>query len=143
MSSGSNQRSSRRKAKVEEKSEVEEAESNGVTSAAEPDHVNGSSHADNPILTEDEMRRKGEEAAENYIVNCKKFEITVDPSVVIALKTGWSLLQPSRKFTEGSMLPLMNILDDYPSLTRLNLSNITMQDSRFVFSFTFLNHSDH
>lgn len=78
-----------------------------------------------------EFERKCEEAAGQYIENCKRFDIIVDPSVVIALKTGWSLLQPSRRFTEGSMLPLLGILDNCDTITKLKLTNITMQDSRF------------
>lgn len=78
-----------------------------------------------------EFARKCEEAATQYIENCKRFDIIVDPSVVIALKTGWSLLQPSRRFTEGSMLPLLGILDNCDTITKLKLTNITMQDSRF------------
>lgn len=131
MRSDVSQRSSRRKVKVEEKSDSDEPATNGINGSSQHDNANGNnSKVDNPGALEAEMKRKGEEAAETYIQNCKKFEITVDPSVLITLKTGWSLLQPSRKFTEGSMLPLMNILDEYPSLTRLNLSNMTMQDSR-------------
>lgn len=78
-----------------------------------------------------EFARKCEESATQYIENCKRFDIIVDPSVVIALKTGWSLLQPSRRFTEGSMLPLLGILDNCDTITKLKLTNITMQDSRF------------
>lgn len=78
-----------------------------------------------------EFARKCEESAAQYIENCKRFDIIVDPSVVIALKTGWSLLQPSRRFTEGSMLPLLGILDNCDTITKLKLTNITMQDSRF------------
>ena len=35
----------------------------------------------------------------------------VDPSVVITLKTGWHVMQPTKSFCEGSMLPLAGILD--------------------------------
>lgn len=78
-----------------------------------------------------EFSKRCIDLAEQYLQNCRQFDITVDPSVVIALRTGWSILQPSRKFTEGSMLPLLGILDNCSRITKLNLSNITMQDSRY------------
>ena len=43
--------------------------------------------------------------------------------IVIALRTGWSRMQPSRHiFSEGSMLPLMGVLDQNLDITHLNLS---------------------
>lgn len=39
-------------------------------------------------------------------------QVRVDPSVVISLKTRWSVLQPTEAFAEGSMLPLAGVLDD-------------------------------
>jgi hypothetical protein len=72
------------------------------------------------------------EAAEKYIRNCLHFQMKVDPSVVIALRTGWDVLQPSRQFTEGSMLPLMDILEDNNQIHKVNFSHVGMQDSRYV-----------
>ncbi len=68
--------------------------------------------------------------AENYISNCKKFEVDVDPSVVIALSTGWNILKPSKSHGEGSLLPLMGILEDNKHITKINLADVTMQDGR-------------
>ena len=36
-----------------------------------------------------ENKRSWEKAAEKYIKNCHKFEIKIDPSIVIALQTGY------------------------------------------------------
>lgn len=71
-------------------------------------------------------------AAETYVKNCKKFEVTVDPSVVIALRTGWNILKPSKTHGEGSLLPLMGILEENNFVTKINLEDISMQDGRFV-----------
>lgn len=38
-------------------------------------------------------------------------QVPIDPSVVISLKTRWEVLQPTRAFTEGCMLPLAGVLD--------------------------------
>lgn len=69
--------------------------------------------------------------AENYISNCKKFEIDVDPSVVIALRTGWNVLKPSKSTGEGSLLPLIGILEENTHITKINLADVTMQDGRY------------
>lgn len=69
-------------------------------------------------------------AADNYVKNCKKFEVTVDPSVVIALRTGWSILKPSKTHGEGSLLPLMGILENNNHVTKINLEDISMIDGR-------------
>lgn len=39
-------------------------------------------------------------------------QVPVDPSVVISLKTEWDVLQPTRGFGAGSMLPLAGVLDN-------------------------------
>ncbi|RYY78324.1 hypothetical protein EON63_17860 [archaeon] len=75
--------------------------------------------------------QKYHQAAEEYIRNCLHFQLKVDPSVVIALQTGWDVLQPTRYFTEGSMLPLTEILTLNNTIKRLNFANIGMQDARF------------
>jgi hypothetical protein len=80
-------------------------------------------------LTEEEQIQC-RKAAEQYISNCKRYHVPVDPAVVIALETGWKVLQPTRRFTEGSMLPLKNILEDDKVVKKLNLSNVGMQDAR-------------
>ena len=77
-----------------------------------------------------EEEAKCRHAAEEYIKNCKYYHVPVDPSVVIALQTGWKVLQPSSRFSEGSMLPLKNILEEHDMIKKLNLSNVGMQDSR-------------
>ena len=68
--------------------------------------------------------------SEAYLQNCKQFDLQPDSSVLIALKTNWPILQPTKNFSEGSMLPLMGILDDSATITKVNLSNVAMNDSR-------------
>ena len=72
------------------------------------------------------------EIAETYVANCKKFDVVVDPSVVIALRTGWSVLKPSKVYGEGSLLPLMDILADNKHIRKVNLEDVAMQDHRYV-----------
>lgn len=48
---------------------------------------------------------------EHYIRNCNRYGMNVDPSVVITLRTRWGVLQPTKAFCEGSLLPLAGILD--------------------------------
>jgi hypothetical protein len=38
-------------------------------------------------------------------------QMPVDPSVVISLQTRWHVMQPTKSFCEGAMLPLAGILD--------------------------------
>lgn len=71
-----------------------------------------------------------EAAAEKYVSNCKKFDVAVDPSVVIALRTGWSILKPSKANGEGTLLPLMGILENNKHITKVNLEDVAMQDDR-------------
>ena len=56
--------------------------------------------------------------ADRYIANCAKFDVSIDPSVVIALKTKWPILQPSSQFGEGghSLIRFINCIIIY-SLT--------------------------
>lgn len=70
--------------------------------------------------------------AEKYVENCKRFEVTVDPSVVIALRTGWNILRPSNVYGEGSMLPLMGVLEGNKHITKINLQDVSMKDHRLL-----------
>ena len=67
---------------------------------------------------------------ENYINNCRKFGLIIDPSVVISLRTGWDILKPTKSFDDGSMLALMDILNSDKNITKYNLSDISMQTYR-------------
>jgi hypothetical protein len=78
-----------------------------------------------------ESKKIWEKAAEKYIKNCHKFEISIDPSVVIALQTGWTILQPTKAFKEGALLPLMDILEDNNHITKLNLASLGTHDASF------------
>lgn len=75
--------------------------------------------------------KEGLKTADKYIKNCIKFQIKIDPSVVIALQTRWAILQPSKQFNEGGLLPLMDILDENIHVVKLNLANSGMHDARF------------
>ena len=43
-------------------------------------------------------------SSEIYVFNCKRYDIPIDPSIVIALKTRWDKMMPSRTFGEGAMI---------------------------------------
>lgn len=79
-------------------------------------------------MTEEEKRCH--RMAEQYIQNCLHFHLKVDPSIVIALKTGWDILQPTRHFNDGSMLSLAGILEDNKKIRKMNFANVGMQDAR-------------
>jgi len=86
------------------------------------------SHPGLPYLS----KKQGEDNANAYIKNCQRFDVTVDPNVVIALLTGWSILQPTKhKFSEGSLLPLMGLLDDNEHIKKLSLASLGMNDARY------------
>jgi hypothetical protein len=84
-----------------------------------------------PYSSEDDAASTSLEPAEQYISNCAKFDLKVDANVVIALKTRWEILKPTQQFTEGALLPLMGILDRDKIIRKLNLSCVSMQDSRY------------
>lgn len=88
------------------------------------------------IPTEEEsFESKCKQAAEKYINNCKKFEIKIDANVVISLMTGWNILHPTKEsFSEGSMLPLRDILDHNDHITKINLSSVAMHYSRYRYA---------
>lgn len=46
----------------------------------------------------------------------------VDPSIVITLRTKWYVMQPTKSFCEGYLLPLAGILDHNGFIRRMNLS---------------------
>lgn len=67
-----------------------------------------------------------------YLENCAKFGVKVDPSVCITLATGWSILRLSKESSsEGSLLPLMGILEGNPHIKKVDLKSIAMSDYRF------------
>ncbi|CAN0302689.1 unnamed protein product, partial [Phaeothamnion confervicola] len=67
---------------------------------------------------------------EYYIRNCQRYQVPVDPSVVISLKTRWHVMQPTKSFCEGSMLPLAGILDTNRHVKRLSLKGAGMHTNR-------------
>jgi hypothetical protein len=69
-----------------------------------------------------------------YLDACEKYDIKIDPNVVICLQTHWSILQPSYQFVEGSLLPLLGVLEMNDHVTKANFSNAGMKDARFRFS---------
>ena len=71
------------------------------------------------------------DSVEQYLSNCRKFDIPIDQNVVISLRTQWDILMPSKKFGEGAMLSLSGILDKNEHVRKLDLSSAAMYDSRF------------
>lgn len=68
---------------------------------------------------------------QKYIQNCKRFDISIDPNVVIALTTQWEIIQPTKKMCEGGLLPLIDILENNKIIKKINLASSAMQDSRY------------
>eukprot|EP00993_Chasmostoma_nieuportense_P000614 NODE_1566_length_1456_cov_61.454477_g1485_i0.p1 GENE.NODE_1566_length_1456_cov_61.454477_g1485_i0~~NODE_1566_length_1456_cov_61.454477_g1485_i0.p1 ORF type:complete len:439 (+),score=151.06 NODE_1566_length_1456_cov_61.454477_g1485_i0:63-1319(+) len=58
---------------------------------------------------------------EQYLRNCDQYRMSVDPSVVIALETGWSHLSIHQGCVEGCLLPLGPILATNTTITHLHL----------------------
>lgn len=65
-----------------------------------------------------------------YLQNCKKYQVPVDPSVVISLKTRWHIMQPTKRFCEGAMLPLAGILDTNDHIETLILKGAGMHSHK-------------
>lgn len=65
-----------------------------------------------------------------YIKNCRAYHLPVDPSVVISLKTQWEVMQPTKSFCEGSMLPLAGILETNKHVKKLRLRGTGMKNRR-------------
>ncbi len=68
---------------------------------------------------------------EVYASNCSKLGLSVDPSVYIALQTGWDVMKPSSRFAEGDVQPLIGVLDKASFVRKLNLESTGMVDSRY------------
>ena len=65
---------------------------------------------------------EGKDSSSNiYINNCQKYDIKVDPSILIALETKWKVLQPTKLFGEGHLIPLREILQDNDHIEILRL----------------------
>jgi hypothetical protein len=96
----------------------------------EDDEIVSSNVQDRPGYSSHENQAQRNLNVSHYIENCKKFDLFVDPNVVIALQTGWDKMQPSKKFGEGELLSLIDVLDKNDHIKKLNLASITMHDSR-------------
>jgi hypothetical protein len=73
-----------------------------------------------------------EDEVEAYVNNCKKYNLHIDPGVVITFKTKWHILQPTSTFSEGSILPLMGVLDHNKYIKHLKLSSSTAHQRNFA-----------
>ena len=82
--------------------------------------------ADNNV--NENIVKKRAQTANEYMNNCRKYNIAIDASVVIALMTGWNKLQPTKKFGDGDMLALLGILEKNDEITKLDLANVGMTD---------------
>lgn len=85
---------------------------------------------ENKNKNKNDFEKDYEPLALEYLENCRKYDLKVDASVLISLKTGWNIFQPTKLFSEGAMLPLLGILEKSDFISKLNLSNITMHDTR-------------
>jgi hypothetical protein len=68
-------------------------------------------------------------------MNTKLLKTKLSIYVRFILNIRWNIIQPTKLFTEGSMLPLMGILEDNDYITKLNFSCAAMNDSRFQLAF--------
>lgn len=73
-----------------------------------------------------------EASVNQYIANCTKFGVPIDPGVVIALRTRWNILQPTTAFSEGAMLPLMGVLEHRHHIRSLKLASAAMITNRYA-----------
>lgn len=87
------------------------------------ENVNEMENVGNQTVNEES---EAEANVRKYIENCKMYDIKIDPGVVIALKTKWHILQPTTEFSEGSMLPLMGVLDHNKHIKHLKLASAAM-----------------
>eukprot|EP01039_Chlorochromonas_danica_P006851 gene6851-7572_t len=101
---------------------------------AKEDYPNEEEHEHDHTIPMTEEEKQWHSAAEKYIRNCHHFQLRVDPSVVIALRTGWDILQPTRHFDDGSMIALRGILEENQTIRKVNLANASMHDSRYALS---------
>jgi hypothetical protein len=46
-------------------------------------------------------------------------------------KLSWHIMQPTKNFSEGSMLPLFGIMENNEHIKKLNLSSLAMHDTRY------------
>lgn len=68
---------------------------------------------------------------ERYVDLCKKFDLQIDPSVVITLRSSWEILRPTSSFGEGALLPLVDVLKSNNHVKKLNLASSSMHVSRY------------
>ena len=66
-----------------------------------------------------------------YIDNCNRFDMAIDPSIVIALRTKWDIIMPSKTFGEGGLLPLLGVLETNDHVRKMNLASASMWESRW------------
>jgi channel protein (hemolysin III family) len=69
-------------------------------------------------------------AVQRYVENCKECGVAPDMSVLVTLSTGWHVLKPSKNFCEGSMLPLMGVLDENEHVEKFVMNGAGMYSAR-------------
>ena len=84
-----------------------------------------------PNFADDEVL----EVVDQYISNCEKYHIPPDPSVLISLGTGWNVLKPTSKFTEGHLLSLFDILCENTHVTHLGSIPLLLIKECHIFMF--------
>ncbi|CAM9797160.1 unnamed protein product [Scytosiphon promiscuus] len=100
----------------------------GMNSDETVDAADSTAHGDNGSANGGSRREAAvldtvvdNESVQTYIRNCRTYDVPVDASVVISLKTEWDVLQPTKSFTEGCMLPLSGVLEDNKHIKKLRL----------------------
>lgn len=82
------------------------------------------------LTSQEAESQDGDDAAEMYMRNCAIFDVPIDPSIVIALRTKWDIIMPSKTFGEGGMLPLLGVLEGNKHIRKMNLCSAAMWDGR-------------
>ena len=101
----------------------------GVVTDSPNSSSNTSSSEDALILQSPHLMDVADE--DIYIANCQKFQIPIDPNIVISLKTKWNIMMPTKSFGEGGLLPLNNILDRNDHVRSLVMTSASMWDSKY------------
>jgi len=83
-------------------------------------------HIDAPLKAPFNSKSLGfcSEDERSYLKNCKTYHVPVDTNVLITLKTHWNVLRPTNAFSEGALLPLLDILSSNTHITKLVLAGM-------------------
>ena len=77
-----------------------------------------------------ERQQKGLADVDKYVKSCHLFDVKVDPSIVISLLSGWEIIQPTKEFKEGALLPLIEVLKTNDHVKKIRMASSSMHDTR-------------